>query len=169
MKDEVIGRNCSLFMTENLGKHHDELIWRFLKRGKLQENLINRMKPLIARKKSGTFFKVFLSFNCIFWVAFVGATLLWFNIQIDLFFDLFLCFSKGFLVPMEMKLGVGYLGYEDVGINSLITVNRSANENYIVLDTQSKGFALRIDGFTENIFNRLFEPMCNFDLADEFL
>lgn len=70
---------------------------------------------------------------------------------------------------MEMKLGVGYLGYEDVGINSLITVNRSANENYIVLDTQSKGFALRIDGFTENIFNRLFEPMCNFDLADEFL
>ena len=66
MKDEVIGRNCSLFMTENLGKHHDELIWRFLKRGKLQENLINRMKPLIARKKSGTFFKGFLSFLIVF-------------------------------------------------------------------------------------------------------
>jgi len=76
-------------------------------------------------------------------------------------------FSKGFLVPMEMKLGVGYLGVEDVGINSLITVNRSANENYIVLD--SKGFTLRIDGFTENIFNRLFEPMCNFEKSEEFL
>ena len=57
MKDEVIGRNCSLFMTENLGKHHDELIWRFLKRGKLQDDLINRMKPLIARKKSGNYEK----------------------------------------------------------------------------------------------------------------
>ena len=78
-------------------------------------------------------------------------------------------FSKGFLVPMEMKLGVGYLGVEDVGINSLITVNRSANENYIVLDVHSKGFSLRIDGFTENIFNRLFEPMCNFEKAEEFL
>jgi len=160
MKDEVIGRNCSLFMTENLGKHHDELIWRFLKRGKLQENLINRMKPLIARKKSGNL--------KIFSLLILGEQNSLIQYPNCLIFDLFFVF-KGFLVPMEMKLGVGYLGYEDVGINSLITVNRSANENYIVLDTQSKGFALRIDGFTENIFNRLFEPMCNFDLADEFL
>lgn len=53
LKEDVIGKNCSILMTSNLGNYHNSLIWRFLKRGQLKEAYITRINPLIAKKKSG--------------------------------------------------------------------------------------------------------------------
>lgn len=61
------------------------------------------------------------------------------------------------------------MGIEDVGLNCLVTANRNNTENYIMIDIKQKGFVMRIDGYTENIFNRLFEPLCNFDSNEDFL
>ncbi|KAL4453110.1 hypothetical protein ABPG74_015341 [Tetrahymena malaccensis] len=73
------------------------------------------------------------------------------------------------LVPISLKLQITHLGVEDIGVSGLVTLNRGYNQNYIVLDLQSKRFSLRIEGFTQSIFQQLFQTIFYFDNQEDYL
>ncbi|EAR86958.2 PAS domain S-box protein (macronuclear) [Tetrahymena thermophila SB210] len=63
------------------------------------------------------------------------------------------------LIPITMKLQVGYVGTEDIGISSLITLSNNLNENYLILDMKSKRNSLRIDSYSQCALKNLFKVL----------
>ncbi|EAR86959.2 transmembrane protein, putative (macronuclear) [Tetrahymena thermophila SB210] len=72
------------------------------------------------------------------------------------------------LIPISLKLQISHIGVEDIGVSGLITLNKDYNQNYIVLDLQSKGFSLRIDGFTQSVFQQLFQTIFYFENQEDY-
>ncbi|KAL4453109.1 hypothetical protein ABPG74_015340 [Tetrahymena malaccensis] len=65
--------------------------------------------------------------------------------------------KKRVLIPISMKLQVGYVGTEDIGISSLITLSNNLNENHLILDMKSKRNSLRIDSYSQSALENLFK------------